>query len=181
MRISPNGGDDVGMDENSVGDFTNLVFSINPNLNNTDFPSVQNGDTWGRFQGEITGLGGMTTVRVAIRYFVTDAGGLGTNSSTIGLDDLDVFSGNSTIGIEENNTFDMVVAPNPATDVINVSTEENTEMDAAVYNATGQMVYSQKVFGRTTIDISEFETGVYILELRDVNDGAIARERVVKN
>ena len=181
VRISPNGGSDVGADETTVGDFTTLVFAINPNLDNMSFPSIQvDGSTWTRFAGEVTGLGGMTSCRVGIRYWVDDAGGAGNNSSTVGIDDLDVFSGTSSASISENMGFTYSVAPNPVADRVTVSTEQGLAVDATLFATSGQRVRGERVVGQVTWDLRDLEAGVYLLELRDPETDRVVRERIVK-
>ncbi len=182
VRISPIGGSDVGADENSVGDFTTLVFSINPNLNTTDYPSITGqGDTWTRFGGEVSGLGAPTSCRVAMRYFVTDGGGTGANSSSIGVDELDVFTGTSSIGISEHTLANVGINPNPTADrlFINIGGSAAT-FDLSMMNAAGQKVLADRVNNNAVLDLSTFENGVYVLEIRNVLTGAVSRERVVK-
>lgn len=82
LRLSTNGtSTDVGTSPTDVGDFTNLLVSINPNLQVAGYP-----DTWTEFQASLSGLAGPTEGRFAFRYFVTDGGPLGNNSNYIGID-----------------------------------------------------------------------------------------------
>lgn len=182
VRISPNGGSSVGADENSVGDFTNLVFSINPNLNTTDYPSVTGlGNTWTRFGGAVTGLGAPTSCRVAMRYFVTDGGGTGANSSSIGVDELDVFRGSSSIGISERALADVSLKPNPTSDRLFINIGGLTgSFDLTLVNAAGQLILTDRINNSTVLDMATYEAGVYMLELRNTSTGAVHRERVVK-
>ena len=84
VRLSDNGSSsDVGLTSGSVGDFDTLLLSINPNLTNVGYP-----EDWTEFSVTLSGLGGPISGRLAFRYFVTDAGGLGTNSNYIGIDDV---------------------------------------------------------------------------------------------
>ncbi len=82
LRFSNAGnGTNVGTTETSVGTYTNLLLSVNPNLTTTGYPS-----TWTLYSVTITGLPGPTNGRVAFRYFVTNAGSAGANSDYIGID-----------------------------------------------------------------------------------------------
>lgn len=71
----------VGATANDVGDFTNLLQSVNPGLTVTGYPNV-----WTQFSGTISGLAGPTSGRLAFRYFVTAGGPSGANSDYIGID-----------------------------------------------------------------------------------------------
>jgi hypothetical protein len=82
VRFSDAGnGTNVGATETSVGTYTNLLLSVNPNLTTVDYPS-----TWTFYSITISGLAGPTNGRVAFRYFVTNAGPNGANSDYIGID-----------------------------------------------------------------------------------------------
>jgi Secretion system C-terminal sorting domain len=180
-RISPNGGSAVGADENSVGDFTNLVFSINADLTTDGYPSITvNGDTWTRFAGAVTGLAGVTSCRVALRYFVTDGGGAGSNSSSLGVDELDVFRGENTIGLSERSIVGLSVSPNPTTDFITVRGGAGASYELNLLNLEGQQVLAERFAGTGSVDLRAFANGVYLLELRELGTGAVARERIVK-
>lgn len=86
VRLSTNGtSSDVGSTPTSVGDFTTLMGTINPNLNPTDYPS-----TWTEFTYTVSGVDTPTDGRFAFRYFVTDGGFNGMNSDFIGIDTLTV-------------------------------------------------------------------------------------------
>src|SRR5262249_12598695 len=72
---------DVGTTDMSVGDFTTLLLSINPNLDPGGYPT-----DWTQYSVVLSGLPGLTTGRFAFRYFVTDGGIGGNNSNSIGVD-----------------------------------------------------------------------------------------------
>ena len=82
VRLSTNGAStDVGTTATSVGDFTTLLLSINPNLQTGVYPKA-----WTQFTITISGLAAPTSGRIAFRYFVTGAGPSGDNSNYIGID-----------------------------------------------------------------------------------------------
>lgn len=82
VRFSSDGnGIDCGMTATSVGTFTNLLLTINPNLSTSGYPQV-----WTQYTITISGLTGPTNGRVAFRYFVTNGGPGGINSDLIGID-----------------------------------------------------------------------------------------------
>jgi len=81
VRISYSGASaDVGLDHESVGDFTTLLLTVNEDLTVTGYPS-----TWTEFGGELATVGGRFG-RLAFRYWVPDGGQNGANSDYIGLD-----------------------------------------------------------------------------------------------
>lgn len=71
----------VGATANTVGDFTTLLLSVNPNLQQGVYPEV-----WTEYTATISGLGAPTSGRFGFRYFVTNAGPTGANSNYIGID-----------------------------------------------------------------------------------------------
>jgi hypothetical protein len=88
LRLSTAGNStNVGSTATSVGDFTTLLLSVNPNLTGTGYPQV-----WTEFTATIQGLTGTVNGRLAFRYFVTDAGANGNNSNFVGIDSF-VYSG----------------------------------------------------------------------------------------
>lgn len=83
VRHSAVGGNNVGTDPMTVGDFTALLLDIDPGLTG-NYP-----DVWTQFTVNPNSAG-----RMAFRYFVpTSAGPLGTNSNYIGVDSLDLVLG----------------------------------------------------------------------------------------
>lgn len=70
-------------DAAAVGDFTNLLFTINPTLTSTGYPNV-----WTQFNVVVSGVAAPVSGRFAFRYFMPDAGINGNNSDYIGIDDL---------------------------------------------------------------------------------------------
>ena len=92
VRLSTNGAStNVGTTATSAGDFTTLIYTVNPNLatgsgtgvGNSPYPTV-----FTRLSATVSGITGTVTGRVAFRYFVTD-GGLGSNSEYIGIDQVE--------------------------------------------------------------------------------------------
>jgi len=82
VRMSTNGAStDVGTGPAGVGDFTDLLLSINPNLDSGGYP-----DDWAQFNVTLSGLTGSLNGRLAFRYFVENGGPAGANSNYIGID-----------------------------------------------------------------------------------------------
>nr|HQV06453.1 T9SS type A sorting domain-containing protein [Chitinophagaceae bacterium] len=96
VRLSENGAStSVGATESSVGDYTNLLFTINPTLDPSGYP-----DVWTQYTATVSGLAAPVMGRLAFRYYVTDAGPLGSNSDYIGIDDVKyVATGGAAQGI----------------------------------------------------------------------------------
>ncbi|MBN1868498.1 choice-of-anchor J domain-containing protein [Candidatus Sumerlaeota bacterium] len=72
---------DVGTSSTHVGDFTELLLSIDPDLQVGGYPNE-----WTRYEIPMQNIDEPTTGRLALRYYVTDAGPSGSNSDYIGID-----------------------------------------------------------------------------------------------
>jgi hypothetical protein len=87
----------------------------------------------------------------------------------------------STIGISQiEQQLDVVVYPNPASQLIHVRTHEAGELTLRVLNAFGQELTSQQFTQQTELDIQSFAAGIYILVLSN-DQGATTIKRIVKN
>lgn len=84
VRLSTNGAStNTGSSAGSLGDFTTLLLSVNPQLVTGVYPQV-----WTQYTITVSGLPAPTSGRIAFRYFVTNAGPTGTNSDYIGIDEV---------------------------------------------------------------------------------------------
>ena len=81
LRLSTSGTSaNVGTTATSVGVFTTLLLSINPTVASGGFPT-----NWTQYTGTISGLTGLTSGRLAFRYFLPD--GINTGDY-IGIDNV---------------------------------------------------------------------------------------------
>lgn len=82
IRLSTSGGStDVGDGISDFGDFSTVLLSINPDLNQTDYPR-----TWTQYTVTVEGLESEVTGRFAFHYDVENGGPFGRNSDYIGID-----------------------------------------------------------------------------------------------
>jgi hypothetical protein len=85
VRLSTNGSStNVGSTEESTGDFSQILLTINPDLDAGGYPDTG----WTKYNVTVTGIGTITG-RIAFRYYVTNGGSSGTNSNYIGIDAFD--------------------------------------------------------------------------------------------
>jgi hypothetical protein len=114
---------------------------------------------------------------LAIRYKNTDCS---SKWLTVNFDNIAI-SGNS-VGIDEFNTkADKVnIYPNPAKDNLTIETNTKLKQSLEIYNIAGQSVYTANICNKTSIDISNFQAGIYILKL-NTNKGTEVRKFVIKN
>jgi len=82
IRMSTNGASvNIGVTAFDVGDFTTLLLDINPTYTIGGYP-----EAWTQFTVNLNGVPPGSRGRLALRYFVEDAGPEGINSNYIGID-----------------------------------------------------------------------------------------------
>jgi hypothetical protein len=106
------------------------------------------------------------------------ANGDGSNNGDVIYGSAKSFS-QSTVGIDENELASQVsIYPNPATNFINVDLPVSAQV--RIFDLTGKLILDvEGVNGITTVDLNEFEPGLYITQIE--SDGSnIARRFVVR-
>jgi hypothetical protein len=93
-----------------------------------------------------------------------------------------IITGNTcaTLG---NSDFDnetrITIYPNPSTRIFNIVSQQNISVE--IYDLLGKLVYNQSLAnGTNSIDISNFNTGVYLLKVTDDN-GKSESHKLIKN
>jgi hypothetical protein len=144
-----------------VGAFTTMAVSINPNLTTSDYPFV-----WTQYSYTMTGLTGVVPCKVGFRYFVTDGGPGGNNSDIIGLD---TFSVDRTLGTADFFKSNFTVYPNPSSDVISISNNNNITLNfIEVSDINGRIIKNVDV-NTTSFSVRELNAGVYFLKITTSN------------
>jgi len=182
-RLSTNGtGSSTGADETTVGDFTVSLVTVNPSLDTVSYPSVAvDGATWTRFTGVVSGLGGPTQGRIGFRYYVTNAGPSGINSSTIALDAVSVISSIPS-GVETELGSLITLYPNPTTNFIYITLTEQVEGRIYVYDMHGKTILIQNIVTQNnSVDVSALAAGSYLVKIQENNTGKYAMRTIVKN
>jgi hypothetical protein len=182
-RLSTNGaGTDLGSDENSVGDFTINLITVNPLLDSVGYPSHQNlSNTWTKFYGVVSGLSGATAGRIAFRYWVPNAGPGGTNSSTVGIDAVRVSSAFG-LGLETELSSLVNIFPNPSANFVNIVLSSPIDGTISIYDLNGKTVLVQNLNTmNATIDISSLSKGSYLLKIMENGTGRFSMKTIVKN
>jgi endonuclease I len=86
------------------------------------------------------------------------------------------------VGIEENEYAVLVdVWPNPATSTVNIKGENLNAV--YIYNAMGQLILSvdmQGVDGQSVIDVSNFNSGIYFMNVITGNGSSVLKKVVVQ-
>lgn len=163
VRISNNGAStDVGSDEFSVGVFSTLLLTINPNLDTSlayGYPL-----SWKQFAVPIPSLYNGTSGRIAFRYFVTDGGENGINGSTIGIDNMHYKSVNNVSTTAEQPQIWWQVYPNPSSGIVTITV--NQSLLYTLYSTDGKKVSNGKlVTGQNLVDFSSLPRGIYLMEI----------------
>ena len=185
-RLSMKGrSDSVGTADWTVGDFSSLLVAVNPFLDTVSYPTYLGQDTlqkhdWTLYKAAVTGLSGLTWCRLAFRYFVTNGGFEGTNSSSIGLDEVMVRRF-TPAGIAENSlSIGVQLFPNPARENVNLHFNNRGNYLVNVYNSIGQNVMSFKTETDKTIDVSAFASSIYTVSITDANTGMYKSMKFIK-
>ena len=81
------------------------------------------------------------------------------------------------IGNLQSNDNQLKLYPNPANDYLNVSFQSNGNATISIFNATGQLVrqFNSTTTGNTTINVSDLQKGVYILQIETENSVVTGR------
>ena len=100
-----------------------------------------------------------------------------------GIDDypnpqFDVVINNIVIVDELDQVADIRVYPNPASESISISSEDNGYTNVKLIDAMGNVVLSQKLNFDLSLDLSELKNGWYILELSG-SEVALVRKKVI--
>jgi len=88
------------------------------------------------------------------------------------------FSENCGLSVDEYNLSDVLIYPNPVSDVLNVSSLSTTIKSIEIFNQLGQLVLGNS--NQESIDISRLSQGVYFCKIKGEN-GNFGRKRIVKN
>ncbi len=124
--------------------------------------------------------------------FMCDASG---NRDDVYIDDITITAStqlmqNATLEVVEDLMVPIVFAeeideevniyPNPATTKLNIESNVAENMEVSIFSTTGQLIfYEEELDNHEIIDISKFETGIYIIKIR--TDGDIITKKLIKH
>lgn len=88
------------------------------------------------------------------------------------------------LGIEEmlsefKSENEIIVYPNPAQNIVTITTNSDTPNLLEIYTATGQLVYQENFQGQTQINVSTFTQGIYFVKLQSGHDAPVVKKLVV--
>lgn len=99
----------------------------------------------------------------------------GGTATTIEYRDHEVVIG---ANIDEGNSIDFGIYPNPANEVVSISINENSISLIEIMDISGKIIYSNQTnTGTETIDVSAWEKGVYLVRL--TNDNKVSTQSLV--
>ena len=160
----------------NVGSYKNLLLSINPDLEVGGYP-----EAWKVITIQISGLAEPVQSRIAFRYWVTDAGELGSNGNVVGIDTLTIDSELvlSTNDEEAPNTFSKYY--NPKRDALRIKAASEAFQNVVLYNTLGQEVLNESLSSsEEVIDLSHISDGNYIVNVY-LDNGNFESFKFVKN
>jgi len=177
LRMSTNGAftTDPAADPFAVGDYTNLLVEVNPNLDLTSYPT-----TWTQYSYTVAGLSGPSDVKFAFRYFVTDGGPNGNNSDIIGIDSFSVARPSAANQDFFSNNF--TLSPNPVNDVFTVNAKNNVAIqNISVTDLNGRVVNEVNNSNSTDamqVNIANLNAGVYFVKVQ--TESGVGTSKIIK-
>ena len=114
--------------------------------------------------------------QVALRN-TANAGNATDANGTLEIDRI-VFDNNATLNIEQFNTNEISIYPNPAKNVVNISANSEIKM-VRVLDITGKLVLTENALSNNSINVSNLKTGVYILNVTLAN-GNQSTKKLIK-
>ncbi len=84
--------------------------------------------------------------------------------------------------IEEEVLFNITVGPNPVNNILNVNINDfnNQSINLSMNNLNGELMFFQQADNsEIKIDVADFETGIYLLDIKDENNNLIRTEKII--
>lgn len=82
-----------------------------------------------------------------------------------------------TLSVGENTIQGLSIYPNPAQNIVTISTSANTEKEVTVYDITGKLVLNTTTVN--TIDVRNLQTGIYLMTITE-NDATATAKLIVR-
>ena len=134
----------------------------------------------GRYIGNITtgNINGKNLNYYTNRFYITDVKAIDIHGTIVaineGMDSNQVAY--EPLGINEANTTHLSILPNPASNRVRVIAESNIS-EITITDILGKVVLNERTGGKSaeTLDISQFEQGVYIVHVSTAKGNATAK------
>jgi len=127
--------------------------STSPTTSNFKTTDGSTGAT-GAFTGSLTSLSANTTYYV--RAYATNTAGTSYGNEV-------TFTSSISTGLDVASATALSLYPNPATDGFTINTGEKITT-VSIYNLSGSLVLSQQITGKSYINISSLQQGVYVVK-----------------
>ncbi|MBQ1606164.1 MAG: T9SS type A sorting domain-containing protein, partial [Bacteroidales bacterium] len=98
-------------------------------------------------------------------------------TSTNGCDSIVTLHLNILSGISQNGMAEISIFPNPATDILNITSSE-TISEIEIVNVMGQVVYRTEVNSDNAVcDVEDLKAGVYIIRIYGTSTASVVCQR----
>lgn len=157
-----------------LGDFTNLLVDVNPDLDLVTYPTA-----WAQYTYTITGLSGPTDCMFAFRYFVTNGGPTGANSDIIGIDTFSV--DRPVASTQDFFASNFSIQPNPVKDIFTLTAKNSAAIqNVKVLDLNGRVVNEMNVSGadNAQVNISDLNSGVYFVKVQ--TEAGVGTSKIIK-
>ncbi len=141
------------------------------------YMSVDGGNTWPYTVATVPNTGTATvtlpnpaTTSTTCRFKVKGSGNVFFN---VNLKNFTVSHSGAVSGISRPNALAELckVYPVPTTDVLHITTGINNNVNAVIYNAIGQTIWSGTVNNQTEVSVASWAKGVYHIQLANTENG----------
>jgi len=85
---------------------------------------------------------------------------------------------NQSVGLFSNSLIEFETYPNPTNGMVTLNGEFDADATAAVYDQSGRLLLTQEAINGASIDLSEFNTGMYLLKV--TSNGVSGTKTIVK-
>lgn len=110
--------------------------------------------------------------------FISDTGVVNKNGWMI--DNFTVENGGTPCTWIDDEKIKYTISPNPAATNLDIAIKADREYDIVFYNVMGQKIHTQPIESNTTVDVRQWEKGVYFYQLLDngkqVGSGKVLKE-----
>ncbi len=89
---------------------------------------------------------------------------------------------NKSVGLNENVSMALTVAPNPATNFVNVTMDGVSSANMKIVDVLGNIVMKETVYENSKkIDVSQYRNGIYFITLESEGIKPITRKLVIRH
>jgi hypothetical protein len=87
----------------------------------------------------------------------------------------------ANISEAQSSSFQFDIFPNPATEIIQITTNTLVNKKASIYNLNGKLLIESNFLDQTQLNTSTLTSGVYLLKIQDKKGNLLGIEKLVKN